>query len=62
MRPRKILIPGAATGTLSRVAHASGLLAAKAGGTVMIAGRRYEVGSFHETGWRGDPLQTRILK
>jgi hypothetical protein len=31
-------------------------------GTVTIAGHRYEVGSFHETGWRGEPLQIWILK
>jgi hypothetical protein len=31
-------------------------------GTVTIAGHRYEVGSFHETGWRGEPLQIWILR
>jgi hypothetical protein len=31
-------------------------------GTVTVAGHRYEVGSFHETGWRGEPLQIWILK
>jgi hypothetical protein len=31
-------------------------------GTETIAGHRYEVGSFHETGWRGEPLQIWILK
>jgi hypothetical protein len=31
-------------------------------GTVTIAGRRYDVGSFDETGWRGEPLQIWILR
>jgi hypothetical protein len=31
-------------------------------GAVTIAGHRYQVGSFHETGWRGEPLQIWILK
>ncbi|HEX5925973.1 MAG TPA: hypothetical protein VFY45_19240 [Baekduia sp.] len=31
-------------------------------GTVTIAGHRYEVASFHETGWRGEPLQIWILR
>ena len=31
-------------------------------GTVTVAGHRYDVGSFHETGWRGEPLQVWILK
>jgi hypothetical protein len=31
-------------------------------GTVTIAGHRYEVGSFHLTEWRGEPLQIWILK
>jgi hypothetical protein len=31
-------------------------------GTVTLAGRRYEVGSFHESGWRVEPLQIWILK
>jgi hypothetical protein len=31
-------------------------------GTVTIAGHRYDVGSFHETGWRGQPLEIWILK
>ena len=31
-------------------------------GTVKIAGRRYTVGSFHEIGWRGEPLHIWILK
>jgi hypothetical protein len=31
-------------------------------GTVTVAGHRYGVGSFHETGWRGEPLQIWILK
>lgn len=31
-------------------------------GTVTIAGHRYQVGSFHETGWHGEPLQIWILK
>jgi hypothetical protein len=33
-----------------------------ANGTVTIAGHRYEVGSFHKTGWRGEPLQIWILR
>ena len=33
-----------------------------AAGTVTIAGHRYEVGSFHETGWRGEPLQIWTLR
>jgi hypothetical protein len=31
-------------------------------GAVTIASHRYQVGSFHETGWRGEPLQIWILK
>jgi hypothetical protein len=33
-----------------------------ASGTVTIAGHRYDIASFHETGWRGEPLQIWILK
>lgn len=33
-----------------------------ASGTVTIAGHRYDVASFHETGWRGEPLQIWILR
>jgi hypothetical protein len=31
-------------------------------GNVTIAGRRYHVGSFSETGWRGEPLRIWILR
>ena len=31
-------------------------------GEVTIAGHRYEVGSFNETGWRGEPLHIWVLK
>ena len=31
-------------------------------GEVTVAGHRYQVGSFHETGWRGEPLRIWILK
>jgi hypothetical protein len=31
-------------------------------GNVTIAGRRYRVGSFSETGWRGEPLRIWVLR